>query len=409
MNAHAQPLGGWLLTKPYKVLLGIIGLALVILAVRFIRGIGATTALNDGYPWGLWIAFDVVTGAAMATGGYAIAILVYVLNKGKYHPLIRSALVTSALGYTFAGISVVIDLGRWWNVWRVPTLFWHWNFASVLLEVALCIMIYTLVCWIELAPAFLEKAAATSSSKLKKVAASVTPRLEAALPFLIALGIVLPTMHQSSLGSLMLIAGNKLHPLWQTPLLPLLFLISCIAMGYAAVIVESNLTAYAYRLESEREMLAALRGPMQLLMAGYLAIRLVDVFARGKATYAFAFDGLALLFWFEIAVFAFGLYLLFQKRDTLRALWRIGVIVLFSGALYRFSTFLIAFDPGDGSRYFPAVPEILVTVGIVASEAALYLLIVKRLPFLAALPRKPRVRTRSVPVNAFAMEAGHGD
>jgi Ni/Fe-hydrogenase subunit HybB-like protein len=408
MTARAEPLGGRLLTRPYYALLTIVGIAMIILAWRFMRGIGSTTALSDTHPWGLWIAFDVVTGAAMATGGYAVALLVYVLNQGKYHPLIRSALVTSALGYSFAGISVVIDLGRWWNVWRVPLFPWFWNVSSVLLEVALCIMLYTIVVWIELAPAFFEKAKSSKSNFLNEWAAYFAPKLEKVLPFLIALGILLPTMHQSSLGSLMLIAGDKLHPLWQTPLLPLLFLVSCIAMGYAAVIVESNVTAFTFKLDAERKMLNALRTPMRILLGAYVAVRLVDVFARGKSSFIFSLDRFALFFWLEIALFAAGILLL-MKPGTLRTLFRAGAVVLLGGAFYRFATFLLAFDPGDGSKYFPSVPEIIVTLGVVAGEIALYLLLIKKLPILAALPKRVRVRVRPVPFDALMAEARHGD
>src|SRR6266498_1138796 len=157
MSAHAAPVGGPLITRGTRVFAGLFGLGVIAIAWRLLAGLGATTALNDGYPLGLWIAFDVVTGAALACGGYAVGILVYILNKGKYHPLLRPAVLTSALGYTMAGIGVSLDVGRWWALWKVPLFFWHWNFNSALLEVALCIMAYILVLWVRLAPAFLEQ------------------------------------------------------------------------------------------------------------------------------------------------------------------------------------------------------------------------------------------------------------
>ena len=153
---HARPVGGRLLTRPFMVLSGIFAVAAVLILVRLIFGIGAVTALSDGYPWGLWIAFDVVTGTALACGGYAVALLVYIRTKGQYHPLVRPAILTSALGYSLAGIGVGLDVGRWWSIWRVPLFFWEWNLNSVLLEVALCIMAYVVVLWIELSPAFLD-------------------------------------------------------------------------------------------------------------------------------------------------------------------------------------------------------------------------------------------------------------
>ena len=152
------------------MLAALFGVATLIIGWRLVAGLGATTALNDGYPLGLWIAFDVVTGTALACGGYAIAILVYILNKGRYHALVRPALLTSALGYSLAGFGVFLDIGRWWAIWKVPVYFWHWNFNSALLEVALCIMSYVLVAWIELSPAFLEKWRDGSQLILRRVA-----------------------------------------------------------------------------------------------------------------------------------------------------------------------------------------------------------------------------------------------
>src|SRR6185503_3301518 len=140
MTTYAEAIGGSLDTRATRALAGLLGLGGMLILWRLIAGLGATTALNDGYPLGLWIAFDVVTGTALACGGYAIALLVYILNKGRYHPLVRPAMLTSALGYTLAGAGVGLDVGRWWSLWHVPIYIWRWNFDSVLLEVALCIM-----------------------------------------------------------------------------------------------------------------------------------------------------------------------------------------------------------------------------------------------------------------------------
>src|SRR5215470_11282988 len=138
MRTEARPVGGTIFTRPFKVLLLLFVASAVVIAWRFAAGIGPVTALSDGYPWGIWIAFDVVTGTAFACGGYAVALLVYILNRGRYHPLVRPAILTSALGYSIAGLSLVVDVGRPWNFWRVPVFFWQWNFDSALLEVALC-------------------------------------------------------------------------------------------------------------------------------------------------------------------------------------------------------------------------------------------------------------------------------
>lgn len=399
MSVQSAPIGGRLTTRVFLICTALAGIAALILAWRFVAGLGAATAMNDGYPWGIWIAWDVVVGTALSTGGYAMALLVYVLNRGRYHPLVRSALVTSALGYTLGGLSVVFDLGRWWNVWKVPTMATAWNGQSVLLEVALCIMLYTLVLWIELAPAFLDRLRAEGvRPRLRAFAERATPVLERALPWIIALGVLLPTMHQSSLGALLLLAGDKVHALWQTPFLPLLFLLSALAMGYGVVVVESILASAAFRRPLELTLLHELRRPALIAMLGYAIVRLGDIAWRGHLGDAFALDRMAALFWFEMALFLGGAWLVATSRATPRALFRAALLIASAGALYRFSTFLFAFDPGRGWNYFPSVPELLVTVGIIAGEIALYLYIVRRLPILAAAP--PRAAPVAVPPGA---------
>lgn len=208
-NAHAvAPLGGRLVTPVTVVLAGLTAIAGVILLIRFFFGIGAVTNVNDGFPWGIWIAYDVMVGSALACGGYAMALLVYIFNRGEYHPLVRPALLASLFGYTLAGASVIFDLGRWWNVWHI---FWpgYAQINSVMFEVAVCITAYIVVMWIEFSPVFLEKLGMKD----------VKRKLNKLLFFFIALGVLLPSMHQSSLGSLLVVFGYQVHPLWQTMLL----------------------------------------------------------------------------------------------------------------------------------------------------------------------------------------------
>ncbi len=196
MSHQARPVEGKLLTPTFKLMLLVWAAATGVGLVRFTRGLGAVAAMSDGYPWGLWIAFDVVVGTGLASGGYAVALLVYVLNRGRFHPLVRPALLTSLLGYGVAGVAVVFDVGKPWNLGIVPFRFWNWNLGSVLLEVALCMMAYTAVLAVELSPAFLERLAAGGNAHRAALAARWLPRIERALPFVLALGLVLPTMHQ---------------------------------------------------------------------------------------------------------------------------------------------------------------------------------------------------------------------
>jgi Ni/Fe-hydrogenase subunit HybB-like protein len=384
MTTQAQPVGGPLFTRTFKVLLALVGLMGVVVAWRAFAGLGAATALNDGYPWGLWIAFDVVTGTALACGGYAVALLVYILNKGRYHPLVRPALLTSALGYTLAGFSVFVDIGRPWLAWKLPLQFWNWNGNSILLEVALCIMAYTVVLWIELMPAFLEKWHDSPRPRLRGFAVRATPVLEKALLWIVALGLLLPTMHQSSLGSMMLLAGPRLHPFWNTPWLPFLFLVSCLAMGYAAVIFESTLSSHFFRRPRETAMLSALSGAMVWVLAGFGAFRLVEIALRGELGRLASVNRFTLFFVAEMALVAIPLAILSSRgrRANPRTLFQAALLLMLGGGLYRFDTYLVAFRPGEHWAYFPAVPELLFTVGIVALEIAAYIAIVKTFPIL---------------------------
>jgi len=367
------------------------GIAVVLLIYRIFAGLGSVTDLSDGRPWGLWIAFEVVVGTALATGGYAVAILVYIMNRGKYHPLIRPALLTSALGYTMGVIGVVIDLGRWWNVWGVPIKVWHWNLNSVLLEVALCIALYVFVLWIEVSP-FLAERYTQGEGGLARFSRWWIPRVKKAMPWIVALGLLLPTMHQSSLGSLMLLAGTKIHPLWYTPMLPLLFLLSCIAMGYAVVVLEGMTTRTAFGRLRETPVQAGLTTAAMIVMGLYVVIRFGDIIVRGHLSDALALTPLSALFWIEMALFVVALILLGRRGEHYNRghLFRAAGFMVLAGALYRFSTFLIAYNPGPEWSYFPAIPELLITVGLTSGEIMAYIYIVKRFPIVGGVKPKGR-------------------
>ena len=384
-----EPVGGPLFTpavKLFAIFAAIGGLAIL---YRFAAGLGASTALSNGYPWGIWIAFDVVTGTALACGGYALAILIYVVNRGQYHPMIRPAILTSALGYSMAGLSICFDVGRPWLLYRVPLWFRHWNLHSVLFEVAMCVMAYVAVCWIEISPAFLEKFEQGPPGFLRRASKRVLPPLKKVMPLIVALGLLLPTMHQSSLGSLMLLTGRKLHALWSTPLLPLLFLVSCVGMGFAAIVFESTLSSRAFGRPAESRMLAGLAKAMIPILSIFLVLRVADLAFRGRLGLVFTADRHALLFWLETVLFLAPVFMLRREAQRLDPgnLFRAAMLMMTAGALYRFDTFLLAFHPGVQYAYFPSVFEILTTLGIVAFEVLAYIVIVKRFPILSGAPR----------------------
>ena len=366
-----RPLGGRLFTPTFLFCLLFFIIALFLLAKRFMYGLGAVTNMSDGYPWGIWIAFDVVVGTAFGCGGYAMALLIYVFNKGEYHPLIRPALMTSLFGYSLAGLAVFIDVGRYWQIYTI-FLPWYLNPNSVLLEVALCVGAYVVVLWIEFTPAFLQKMGADSAKK----------SLEKVMFIFIALGILLPTMHQSSLGTVMVVAGSKLSPLWWTPWLPLLFLISCIFMGYGIVIFEASATSSRYKIADERHILSKLSGIFPWMIGIYLIIRFADVAIRGHLGLAFKGDLMGNMFLLENLLLLVPMCILFMpaNRNNSRILFFSAISIILAGTLYRFNCYLIGFNPGGGWTYFPAAGEILITVGIVSIEIMAFLWFIKRLP-----------------------------
>jgi len=373
-NAHAvAPLGGRLVTPVTVVLAGLTAIAGVILLIRFFFGIGAVTNVNDGFPWGIWIAYDVMVGSALACGGYAMALLVYIFNRGEYHPLVRPALLASLFGYTLAGASVIFDLGRWWNVWHI---FWpgYAQINSVMFEVAVCITAYIVVMWIEFSPVFLEKLGMKD----------VKRKLNKLLFFFIALGVLLPSMHQSSLGSLLVVFGYQVHPLWQTMLLPLLFLMTAILLGFAVVIFEASLVSVGFKRPGETSILARLSRIMYWTLAAYMAVRVGDLVWRGALGAAFAPTLEALMFWIEMLAFSAPLVLLASESSRARAsrLFVSAVLLMLGGFMLRINGFLVGYETGSGYHYFPSVPELLVTIGLVAFEILAYIVFVRMLPVL---------------------------
>lgn len=374
MSEHA-PVGGKILTRPFIVLSVIFMIAMAILAARFIMGLGAVTHMNDGYPWGIWIVIDVMIGTALGCAGYSVALLVYLLNKGQYHPLVRPAMMAGLFGYGLAGVAVMIDLGRYWNFW---TLLWpgYMQFNSVMLEVALCVMAYIVVLAIEFSPAFLERFG------LK----NIQQKLNRVLFFFIAVGILLPTMHQSSLGTLAVVAGHQISPLWQTQLLPPLFLISAVLMGYALVPFESMLASMGLVRPMETPLLAKISKVALIVTLVYLAIRIGDLLWRGALGLAFTASLDALMFWIEMALFVAPVLMLMSPANRVksRMIFLSATSLLLAGSLYRLNIYIIGYHPTAGANwsYFPSATEMLVTLGVFSLEVMLYLIFVKRLPVL---------------------------
>lgn len=403
-----QKLEGKIFTKSFFILLAVVLVGFFFVGVRYVKGIGAVSNMSDGYPWGIWITYDVATGTAIACGGYAVAILVYIRNRMQYHPMIRSAILTSMFGYGLAGFSVMVDLGRPWNAYNffIPS---QWQANSAMFEVALCVMAYSTVLIIEFIPAILtsieqskwermiqlrnwlhpriapdEKTMRDKLERVRLGAAWLKPRLNKVLIFFIVLGITLPTMHQSSLGSLLLIASTKLHPLWHTGFLPLLFLINCVFIGYAIAILESIISSYSFKRPFELEELSGLAGLIPFVTVIWLCVLIGDLMYRGQVSAALSGDFYSGYFLAEFLLVAVGSLLLFFKklRRSPRWLFVSASLIVLGGALYRFNVYLIGFNPGKGWRYFPSFAEVMITVGIVALEILAYKVFVALFPVL---------------------------
>jgi Ni/Fe-hydrogenase subunit HybB-like protein len=374
--SEPKPVGGKIITAPFLFFSALAVIAVILVLKRFIFGLGSVTNLSDGYPWGIWIVYDVVVGTAFACGGYAIALLVYIFNKGEFHPFVRPALLASAFGYTIAGVGIFFDVGRYWQAYNL-FLPWYSQLNSVMFEVALCISLYIFVLWIEFSPTFMEWLKAKGLVKT----------MNRLIFIFIAIGILLPTMHQSSLGTLMVITGRKLYPLWQTQIIPLLALISAITMGYSIVIFESIVSAVSLKRQLETPLLSKLSALIPWLIGFYLVVRFGDLIYRGQLGLAFTGDFRGNMFIIENILYIIPLVLLASKNGRMnpRNLFFSAILMLLAGSFYRFDTFLIGFDPGPGWHYFPSAQEVLVTVGLISAEIAGYMVIVKKLPVLPDL------------------------
>ena len=359
---------------------------LVFLMGRFFFGIGAVTNLNNQYPWGLWIGVDVAAGVALAAGGFTTAALGHVMHREEYAAIVRPALLTAMLGYTFVALGVVVDIGRWYFVWH-PLIMWNGN--SALFEVGICVMIYLSVLYIEFLPIFTERFIGKVNlpgflSGLNKIADKVLRLLDRGLSktmfiFIIA-GVVLSTLHQSSLGTLMIIAGPKMHPLWQTPILPLLFLLSAVAVGFPMVIFESLIASRSFGLKPEMHILSKLGSMIAPLLGIYLAFKIGDMFIRETFVYLAEINTASVMFTIELL---FGVVIplrMFLSPKVLRSpilLFTSSALVVAGVLLNRINNFVVAYTPPYSTEsYFPSIGEISVSVGFAAMLILAYRFIV---------------------------------
>jgi octaheme c-type cytochrome (tetrathionate reductase family) len=398
IHEEAAPVEEKFLTPGVMVLLAFMAVGLAFGAARFILGIGAVSNLNNQFPWGIWIGVDVASGVALAAGGFTTGLIAYVFNRDQYHAVIRPALLTAMLGYTFVVLGLLVDIGRYWNI--TSPLFNH-NGNSVLFEVAMCVMIYLHVLYIEFIPIVAERFKGKVNlpgplARLNNITESLLSIADKTLNkimfiFIIA-GIVLSCLHQSSLGSLMLIAPYKVHPLWYTPILPLLFLLSAFAAGYPMVTFESIIVSKSFDRKPEMEVLTPLARFMPVLMGIYLAVKIGDMIVRG--TYVYLFDGTAQSNAFVVEVLIgvilpFVLLLFERVRRSPGWLFFASTIFILGIVLNRINVFVVSYTPPYIiESYFPALGEIFITVGLLAGLMFLYRVFVTIFPVLGARPKE---------------------
>jgi Ni/Fe-hydrogenase subunit HybB-like protein len=355
----------------FKLLLALVAMGAAATIYRFAVGLGASTNLTDSVPWGLWVAVDVLSGVALAAGGFSITAAVYIFNMKKYKPIARPAILTAFIGYLVVIIGLVIDIGK-------PLSFWHpifmWNPHSVMFEVVMCISLYSTVLALEFAPAFLERFNLTGLHKLLKFFT---------FPLVIA-GIVLSFLHQSSLGGFFLIMPHKVPALWYTPNMPYMFYLSAIALGLAMVSLETILSARAFKREPEMDILEGLGRGVLIALAVYLAAKFGDLAYRGNLSAIFSSGKASLFFILEIAigvVIPMILYAMKSVRKSTGGLLLASSCVIAGTVMNRFNVNFFA-QAGPNTNYFPAFTEILVTVGLVSFMVLLYRLAVTYLPVL---------------------------
>jgi Ni/Fe-hydrogenase subunit HybB-like protein len=375
--------------------------ALVFLAIRFIFGLGEMTNLCDQHPWGIWIAIDVATGVALAAGGFTSAALGHIMFKERYNVILRPALLTAMLGYTFVAIGVFIDLGRYYSIWH-PLIMW--NGTSPLFEVGICVMIYATVLYIEFIPIIAErfigrvKLRGILSKPIDSFLRMLNRGVSKTMFIFIIAGVVLSTLHQSSLGTLMVIAGPKMHPLWQTPILPLLFLISAVAVGLPMIIFESLAASRSLGLNSEMSVLSKLGKMVAPLLGIYLSVKLIDMVIRGTYVYLTEMNTQSVMFVIEIVVgIIIPLRMLFSEKVLKSKLWLFvaASLVVVGVMLNRINCFLIAYSaPYALDSYFPSFGEISVTVGFISILVLLYRALVMFLPILSLPDKKLIPRTK---------------
>jgi Ni/Fe-hydrogenase subunit HybB-like protein len=375
-------------TRPFKVLCGLGALGLILVAYRELVGLGPSSGMNDAYAWGIWKTFNTMVLTGLGSGAFAVGIAAWLFRRNNLHVVMRTACLTSFLAYLFGLAMLGVDVGRPWNFYWVA-IPWHWNVHSPLLEVAVCMSLYATV------PLFLENVPAgleyfydqwPDYRPLIKKAENVIMR---GYPWIVSLAYVLPAMHQSSLGALMLLAGNRVSPLWQTPVLPLLYVWAAAFMGFACVTGTLLFSGIMWNRPLDIDVLSELNRLTIWLIGSWLVFRIADLTLRGQIGAAFRFDIYAGLFWMETLFLAVALWMLRDStlRRNPRKMFHGQLLAAVGGMLYRFDPTTLAFQPKPGAFYFPSMIEVLISLGFISIAVAIFIFLAKKLAILPAPTR----------------------
>jgi len=361
----------------------VIGLGIA--AIRFFSPLDRFSAMNDAYAWGIWKTFNVMTLTALGSGPMAVGFAAWVLNREKLHVVMRTALASGFLFYATGLLSLGFDVGRAWNFYSL-FLPWRWNLHSAMLEVAACMPLYAAIFLaFECLPMVLERFYYTRGAATRAWLRQFSPKVRKIYPYMLIGAYVLPLMHQSSLGALLMLAGDKINPLWQTPLLPLLYVIAAFVCGLGFAIFVLCIACLVYSRELDITVLEELGNLLSWTSILFLVLQFGDLAFRGMLSRAFSFDAMSIWLLLPAGLLVAAAIVLRNRawRETPRQLLNMATCACVGGMLYRFVPATIAFHPAPDTRYFPSVPELLISFGYIALALVLFELAVK---YFAVLP-----------------------
>jgi len=373
LPARSRGIGFW------TVVFGLITIPfLVITFLRFSKGLGAVTNLSDQFPWGLWIGFDLVCGVGLSSCAFTLTAVVHLFNLKKFEPIVRPTILTGFLGYIFVILALMFDLGQPWRIWHAII---YWNPHSVMFEVAWCVMLYTTVLAVEFAPVVLERFGFHTPVRI--IHGLITP--------LVIAGVILSTLHQSSLGSLYLIVPSKLHPLWYSQLLPLFFYISAIGAGIGMVILESYMSKRAFGRHLEMDLLEPLARGMVVALGIYGLMRLQVIIRNGSFSEitSLTYEGRMFIIEFVLGVILPVGLLAFRRLRTHPSWLVTGAFCAVLGfVVNRLNVSVTGMERASGIRYVPSVMEVIVSLGLIGIGMAVFALAVN---YLQIFPERPVV------------------